>query len=521
MPTRFSGMRFVALVGCVACLTISFATDCIPQCSQCDDGKCAACNPGYTLDEDSYAYGGLGVAGGHEIWDVDTASGLGEQSCFEAVMKDARCNKDYFTYVARGDKNCGCKGDAGELHIRGGASDSEADYYKIKAGKGCVASCIGQPALPKPSKPATPFDLNGKEWPEMCVDASSAHFFGIGDWGGLGESGKTWTNPWKCKPSSTDDEAANLAAGALRPCQEADLWAQRYVARQMKIVANTSKPDYILNVGDNFYPGGVSTCEKNGRDGRWKQQFDKVYSDPNLDSAPWMSVLGNHDYGGIKFLAGWDHQIFETWNRENWVMPGQFWRRKVQYSDFAVEYFFLDSNLKDARTDPGHRICQGEGSCYNMTAENCPKTLDKVWSDGLIMLEEGLKASTAEWHIIVTHFPALTFTGDRFFQKMHQTYGIDLLVTGHTHFQQTGNSNGIQWILTGGGGGVTSDIPPQPNGADDAYGFVDFTINRTHIHYDMHSWGGLQENGNLLIRKQVDIKAHEKKPVATIQDIVV
>jgi hypothetical protein len=347
----------------------------------------------------------------------------------------------------------------------------------------------------------------------MCLDSSSAHFFGIGDWGGEGQAGQSWTNPWKCVKRALGESMNVSASSGLRTCTEADNWAQKFVARQMKIVASTSKPDYLINVGDNFYPGGLDTpCGKPGKSGRWTEQFDKVYADPNLDKAPWFSVLGNHDYGGIKFLAGWDHQIFETWNRENWIMPGQFWRRKVQYSDFAVEYFFLESNVKDSRVDPEHCICQGDGSCWNITKSNCANTLDKAWSDGLNMLEEGLKASTAEWHIIVTHFPAMVFTGDPFIQKMHQTYGIDLFITGHTHFQSNGNANGIEWILTGGGGGVTSDIPPtMPSGHDDAYGFIDFSINRTHLKYDMHSWGGIADNGEVIIRKTVTINAHHKK----------
>lgn len=71
---------------------------------------------------------GTGVAGRHEIWGVDRAHGLGVESCFRAVQADERCHGDFFTYVARGDKNCGCKGDSGALVVR---SDRNADHYKI------------------------------------------------------------------------------------------------------------------------------------------------------------------------------------------------------------------------------------------------------------------------------------------------------------------------------------------------------------------------------------------------------
>ena len=34
--------------------------------------------------------------------------GVGVYKCYEMIMQDPQCAKDYFTYEARGDKNCGC-----------------------------------------------------------------------------------------------------------------------------------------------------------------------------------------------------------------------------------------------------------------------------------------------------------------------------------------------------------------------------------------------------------------------------
>merc|ERR1712048_104904 len=71
---------------------------------------------------------------------------------------------------------------------------------------------------------------------------------------------------------------------------------------------------------------------------------------------------------------------------------------------------------------------------------------------------------------------------------------------GHTWVQTTGEDNGMRWILTGGGGGVTSDTTPSHDGNDNAYGFIDFKINRTHLQYDMHTWGG---NSNEPVGKEI------------------
>lgn len=77
---------------------------------------------------------GTGVAGSPERWNVGDAKGKGVQKCYEAVIADKDCDKDYFTYAARGDGNCGCKGTGGtatieELIVR---PEADADYYHIE-----------------------------------------------------------------------------------------------------------------------------------------------------------------------------------------------------------------------------------------------------------------------------------------------------------------------------------------------------------------------------------------------------
>ena len=90
----------------------------------------------------SFTRGGEGVAGPKEIWNVGNAQGKGVKACYEAVKSDARCpSPKYFTYVARADQNCGCKGSSGSLTIR---ADANADYYRIEDGGnmgGTICKC--------------------------------------------------------------------------------------------------------------------------------------------------------------------------------------------------------------------------------------------------------------------------------------------------------------------------------------------------------------------------------------------
>jgi len=335
----------------------------------------------------------------------------------------------------------------------------------------------------------------------MCLtNKSEGHFFGIGDWGG-DHAGHTWVNPGKYA-----DRDCVYHAGP-------DDNAQAYVARQMKKQAAALSDqgrdlDFVLNAGDNFYPGGISSAcgpdHKQNTDptGQIKKVFKGVYGGSALTEVPWLSVLGNHDYGGMGWSNGWDAQIYHTWQstQHNWRMPAPFWSQRVEYNGFSVEVFNLDSNNNDASPigeDPHHNLCQefrksDSGTCHGMNVGNCQQKLNQLWAGSLKMLEQGLsKPDRATWTIVNTHFPVTWYYMDDELKRLHQQYGIDLMFTGHSHQQETGYTHNYTYIISGGGGGVTSDGCPEYDGDDDAYGFVDFTIDANALSWDMHSHGGV------------------------------
>jgi len=176
-----------------------------------------------------------------------------------------------------------------------------------------------------------------------------------------------------------------------------------------------------------------------------------------------------------------------------------------------VEYFFLDSNNIDTRTDPQHDICQGEGSCWGMNKGNCADMMYKAWTGGLAMAKAGLAASTAEWHILVTHFPAQAMVLQPAIKEMNSQHGIDLIITGHNHIQDAGSGyqgSNISWIVQGGGGGVTTDGGPAET--DGGYGFVDYQISRTTLTASLYSWGGADGSYTKAL-KTLTVKSHKTK----------
>lgn len=80
--------------------------------------------------------------------------------------------------------------------------------------------------------------------------------------------------------------------------------------------------------------------------------------------------------------------------------------------------------------------------------------------------------------------------------------GLDLLVTGHRHDQElwfpddyAKNHMGITCIVTGGGGGITSEATPDPDNTEDwygeaQYGFYDLTISKTEIFIESINYDG-------------------------------
>lgn len=67
---------------------------------------------------------------------------------------------------------------------------------------------------------------------------------------------------------------------------------QSLVAEAMTVQAQRLRPNFVLGMGDNFYPNGLGSVQ----DPAFQKSFSDLYSAPALQ-VPWFNVLGNHDYG--------------------------------------------------------------------------------------------------------------------------------------------------------------------------------------------------------------------------------
>ncbi|CAE7645584.1 PAP17, partial [Symbiodinium pilosum] len=216
-------------------------------------------------------------------------------------------------------------------------------------------------------------DLNGVELPETCFYDDSKgphHIFVIGDWGGVID----WydSNSHFVKSPKTADHTRKVFASHHRDkVNSSDTWAQFNVSRWMCYYSAKWNPDFVVNLGDNFYWGGINVqcgapMDKVQDPGfQWSNVYESMYSCDALQGLQWLGVLGNHDYGGFMFTNGWDQAIAYTWSKLHfssgrWLQPSLYYKCPVKYSEFSMDIFFVDSNIFDANDyhdTSGHNIC--------------------------------------------------------------------------------------------------------------------------------------------------------------------
>eukprot|EP00929_Paragymnodinium_shiwhaense_P030605 TRINITY_DN1730_c1_g1_i1.p1 TRINITY_DN1730_c1_g1~~TRINITY_DN1730_c1_g1_i1.p1 ORF type:complete len:1159 (+),score=189.09 TRINITY_DN1730_c1_g1_i1:97-3573(+) len=393
------------------------------------------------------------------------------------------------------------------------SESSESSEEVVESGE---KLCGAAEAWPKP--PAKPLDYNGMKWPSTCVEKKKEyHFFLFGDYGGItcgSVNGSGDPNSWAC---GRQDHLFAKTADNTKDHSDRGRWlhrgiddkAQKLVAEHMAELAKKVRPDFVLSGGDNFYFGGLdgwglSCCHPmDDIHPRTMAQFHHVFETMYVGEGlniPFYSVFGNHDFGGRLFTAAWDQQIAYTWAAgpsatQRWIMPGLYYSTVIQYpaDNFTVEAFMLDTNKGDAKPwthDASHNIC-GTFNGHSSSCEKCggmpnryacQEWFNQLWNDQHAWLAAALENSTADWQIIVTHFPPDQFNG-RYWSNMYVKYGIDLFVGSHRHSQELHlhdrRFKGLSYVVCGGGGGITSEWNPDAGWRGRAqYGFMDVTITK-------------------------------------------
>lgn len=215
--------------------------------------------------------------------------------------------------------------------------------------------------------------------------------------------------------------------------------------------------DFVLFLGDNFYPGGVTSTT----DPLWTSAFELPYAELNLQ---FWAVMGNHDWNHGTDPLYLQPQIDYTAVSPKWYMPADYYSRVAGDATF----FGIDTQLIDL----------GQGADQ------------EVW------LPAERAASTTPWNILYGHHPYRSNgphnnAGPEVeaFMNDHVCGQFDLYLSGHDHnLQWLEDTCGTAFIVSGGGHsvyGLGGGNPTYFEAASTGFLWVEIDgLNLTGVFYD-------------------------------------
>jgi len=215
------------------------------------------------------------------------------------------------------------------------------------------------------------------------------------------------------------------------------LGQQESVANGMSIWADNNQPDFILTVGDNFYPAGLRSATDVQLDNKWRY----MYNQTSLVDLTWYISVGNHDYGGFDSGREWFQVEFGK-TEPRWHLP-HLWYDFVEVRDgFTAQFIIIDSEAFHHSIDRNN---------YTMM---------------LIWFEQVLVESTADWKFVVGH--RNVFSAGQFgpvqaslynvFLPIMERHNVDAYICGHDHnleHLKRDSGEGLDFIISGTGGSPT------------------------------------------------------------------
>lgn len=245
--------------------------------------------------------------------------------------------------------------------------------------------------------------------------------------------------------ASNDDSATEMEFSflAVGDWGRDGMCCQGDVAVEMAGVAESSKPDFILSVGDNFYEQGLES----EFDGQVQRSWKAVYVHPHKSlQREWKSILGNHDY-----LGDADAQVRLSKQEKFWHMPAKYFFET--FANGRVFIAFLDTTC----------MYYSESE---MTQFRGAGTKADYRERQIKALQDELKMTKAEWKIVITHHPFRSSgenaeTEAKNQERLRETlapilkqYGVVVLISGHEHLLEHFDLDGLQAFVTGAGSKV-------------------------------------------------------------------
>jgi tartrate-resistant acid phosphatase type 5 len=325
--------------------------------------------------------------------------------------------------------------------------------------------------------------------PTMDVSkrATGNHFLVIGDWGAESVGPNRESMHYVFKVANTTEK------------WKTDHHAQHNVAKVMEDVGQRVKPFMVVNAGDNFYWGGVLHEELGGRDIHddvsFEHTFEAIYKDRSL-MVPWLTVMGNHDYGGDGCMANvqaqFDYTIKDMLKNNRWKMPSPYYNHRVNFAEgYSAEFFMIDTNIEDAFVGRHGGICK-QTICWETRGsdivpyDECKAWFVKLWDEQTSWLKGVMPLSTADWKILVMHHKPHGAVANKLHPLVAE-HNVQLMIGSHTHemaFMDRWGSARKPLLVVGAGGGAQAN-PGCGNGIycsrPHEYGMADVDIQEKQM----------------------------------------
>ncbi len=216
---------------------------------------------------------------------------------------------------------------------------------------------------------------------------------------------------------------------------------QRDVAVQMGETARALDAQFLLILGDNFYPAGVQSVN----DPQWRTSLENVYTAYPL-GVDWYVALGNHDYRGNP-----QAQVDYSSVSRRWRMPSRYYSVKKEIAPgVSAEFLIIDTSpfIKEYRKDLDK---------YHVAGTDTAK--QRRWIDST------LKVSKAKWKFIVGHHNVYSGGKRTVLEDMEQLlvptmkkYGVTAYICGHEHHLEhiQKEAGGPHFFISGAGAEANS-----------------------------------------------------------------
>lgn len=203
---------------------------------------------------------------------------------------------------------------------------------------------------------------------------------------------------------------------------------QKSVARALALRNSQERFDFGITMGDNFYLCGVRSV----KDSKWKNRWENMYTPLGF---PFYAALGNHDYGNPPIICpaqrgSPDSEVAYTAHSTSWRMPARYYAYKAG----PVQFIAIDT----------------EG-----------------WSDEQLewikrTLAESANDPEIKWRVVYGHHPIYTsgvHLNERRIGELRlrllpvlKAAHVDLYICGHDHDEEHLRSDGMEFLICGGGG---------------------------------------------------------------------